>query len=289
MSILVDETTRILVQGITGTQGRFHTRKMLEYGSQVVAGVTPGKGGSTVERIPVFDTVAQATAETAPDAALLFVPPSRAADAMIEAADAGIPLIVCLTEGIPTLDVLRAYHCIRAHEAQLIGPNTAGVISPGKTKLGVMAGPIHRRGPVGVMSRSGTLSYEIVHQLSRLGVGQSTCVGIGGDVVTGLSFAELLPMFEADDETAGVILVGEIGGSAEQEAAAVIAREIRKPVVSYIAGRTAPAGRRMGHAGAIITGATETAQAKRAVLEEAGVTIVDDVADVGRVMARTLG
>lgn len=289
MSILVDETTRILVQGITGTQGRFHTRKMLEYGSQVVAGVTPGKGGSTVERIPVFDTVAQATAETAADAALLFVPPSRAADAMIEAADAGIPLIVCLTEGIPTLDVLRAYHCIRAHEAQLIGPNTAGVISPGKTKLGVMAGPIHRRGPVGVMSRSGTLSYEIVHQLSRLGVGQSTCVGIGGDVVTGLSFAELLPMFEADDETAGVILVGEIGGSAEQEAAAVIAREIRKPVVSYIAGRTAPAGRRMGHAGAIITGATETAQAKRAVLEEAGVTIVDDVADVGRVMARTLG
>jgi succinyl-CoA synthetase alpha subunit len=288
MSILIDRETRVVVQGITGNEGRFHTRQMLDYGTRIVAGVTPGKGGQAVEGVTVFDTVFEAVAETSADASIIFVPPAFAADAIMEAAEAGVFLIVCLTEGIPASDMLVARRYVDLRGARLVGPNTPGLISPGKSKLGVMAGYIHRPGPIGIISRSGTLTYEVVHQLTELGIGQSTCVGIGGDPIIGLSFSQLLPMFESDPETAGIILIGEIGGSAEEEAATIIADRIRKPVVAFIAGRTAPPGRRMGHAGAIITGSSGTATAKTAALRSAGVSIADSPAEIGAAMADRL-
>jgi len=281
MSILIDEATRVLVQGITGNEGRFHTRQMVEYGTRIVAGVTPGKGGQEVDGIPVFDTVADAVDETGANASILFVPPAFAADAIMEAAEAGADLVVCLTEGIPVHDMISVRRYLDLLGTRLIGPNTPGLISPGMCKLGVMAGYIHRPGPIGILSRSGTLTYEVVHQLTTSGVGQSTCVGIGGDQITGLSFAELLPMFEADPETTGIILIGEIGGSAEEEAATVIADRITKPVVGFIAGRTAPRGRRMGHAGAIITGGSGTASTKISAFREAGVIVAESPAEIG--------
>jgi succinyl-CoA synthetase alpha subunit len=288
MSILVDQNTTAIVQGITGNEGRFHTRQMLDYGTKIVGGVTPGKGGETVEGLPVYNTVSEAVAETAATASLIFVPPRFATDALMEAAEAGIALIVCLTEGIPTHDMIMARHYLDRRGTQLIGPNTPGLITPGQCKLGVMAGYIHTSGAVGIVSRSGTLTYEVVHQLSQAGVGQSTCVGIGGDQIIGLSFTDLLPMFEEDPQTQGVILIGEIGGTAEEAAAQFIAEEMRKPVVAFVAGRTAPPGRRMGHAGAIIMGGSGTAAAKIAALTEAGVTVVDSPAEIGMAMAAIL-
>jgi len=288
VSILIGQKTRALVQGITGQEGRFHTRQMLEYGTRIVAGVTPGKGGQEVEGVPVFDTVSDAVDATGANASILFVPPAFSADAILEAADAGLRLIVCLTEGIPVNDMLPVRKHLDIVGAQLIGPNTPGLISPGQCKLGVMAGYIHRPGPVGILSRSGTLTYEVVHQLTALGIGQSTCVGIGGDPIIGLSFVELLPMLEADPDTQGIVLIGEIGGSAEEDAAALIAQQVRKPVVAFVAGRTAPPGRRMGHAGAIISGGKGTAAAKIQALSEAGVSVVETPAEIGQVMADRL-
>jgi succinyl-CoA synthetase alpha subunit len=288
MSILVGSETRVLVQGITGNEGRFHTHQMLEYGTRIVAGVTPGKGGQDVESVPVFDTVAEAIAETHANASIIFVPPAFSADAILEASDAGIELVVCLTEGIPINDMLAVRRQLDLAGTQLIGPNTPGLISPGACKLGVMAGYIHQPGPVGIVSRSGTLTYEVVHQLTALGIGQSTCIGMGGDPIVGLSFSELLLMFEADPNTSGIILIGEIGGSAEEEAATVIARRITKPVVAFIAGQTAPPGRRMGHAGAIISGGSGTAAAKIEVLQQAGVKVAESPAEIGTSMAEIL-
>jgi succinyl-CoA synthetase alpha subunit len=285
MSILVNESTRAVVQGITGNEGRFHTQQMLEYGTNVVAGVTPGKGGQDVEGVPVFDTVSAAIAETDANASIIFVPPAFAADAILEAAEAGIELVVCLTEGIPTQEMLTVRRYLDLAGTKLIGPNTPGLISPGSCKLGVMAGYIHRPGSIGILSRSGTLTYEVVHQLTSLGIGQSTCVGIGGDPIIGLSFSDLLPMFEADPDTSGVILIGEIGGAAEEEAAAVIAECVSKPVVAFIAGQTAPPGRRMGHAGAIITGGSGTATAKMRALRDAGVAVAESPDVIGARMA----
>ena len=289
MSVLVGEGTRVLVQGITGNEGRFHTQRMLEYGTNVVAGVTPGKGGQEAEGVPVFDTVSEAVGASGANASTLFVPPAFAADAILEAAEAGIELIVCLTEGIPTHDMIDVRAYLDRRETLLIGPNTPGVISPGTCKLGVMAGYIHKPGPIGILSRSGTLTYEVVHQLTELEIGQSTCVGIGGDPIGGLSFAELLPMFEKDPDTEGIVLIGEIGGSAEEEAAAAIAESVTKPVVAFVAGRTAPPGRRMGHAGAIITGGSGTAEAKIAALREAGVHVAESPAEIGARAAEAIG
>jgi len=289
MSILINEKTRALVQGITGGEGRFHTERMLQDGTNIVGGVTPGKAGESVEGVPVFDSVADAVAETQANASILFVPPAFAADAILEAAEAGIELIVCLTEGIPVHDMLPARRYVDLVGAKLLGPNTPGLISPGQSKLGVMAGYIHKPGSIGIISRSGTLTYEVVHQLTALGIGQSTCVGIGGDPIVGLSYKELLPMFEADSETEGIILIGEIGGSAEEEAAELIKKEIRKPVVAFIAGRTAPPGRRMGHAGAIISGGSGTAEAKMTALTAAEVTVAASPAEIGAAMAERLG
>lgn len=288
MSILVDEKTRVLVQGITGREGSFHTQQMLAYGTNVVAGVTPGKGGQTVHDVPVFDTVAEAVEKTEPNAAMIFVPPRFAADAILEAAEGGIELVICLTEGIPVNDMVVVRRYLDIHGTKLIGPNTPGIISPGKAKLGLMAGYIHRQGGVGVMSRSGTLTYEAVNQLSQRGIGQSTCVGIGGDPIIGLSFIDLLEMFEDDEQTDAMVLIGEIGGNAEEEAASYIARKISKPIVSFIAGRTAPPGRRMGHAGAIVTGGTGTASAKISALSEAGVTVVESPAQIGSAIASVI-
>ena len=288
MSILIGDETRALVQGITGSEGRFHTERMLQDGTKIVAGVTPGKAGESVEGVPVFDTVADAVAETGANASILFVPPAFAADAIMEAAEARLDLVVCLTEGIPIQDMLIARRYVDLVGVKLIGPNTPGLISPGKSKLGVMASYIHRPGPIGIISRSGTLSYEVVHQLTTLGIGQSTCIGIGGDPIVGLSFSELLPIFETDEETVGIVLVGEIGGSAEEEAAVVISERISKPVVAFIAGRTAPPGRQMGHAGAIITEGLGTAEAKVSALREAGADVAVSPAEIGARMARQL-
>jgi len=288
MSILIGSKTRVLVQGITGNEGRFHTQQMLEYGTQIVAGVTPGKGGQDVEGILVFDTVFEAVAATGANASIIFVPPAFSADAILEAADAGIELVVCLTEGIPVNDMLAIRKHLDIVGVKLVGPNTPGLISPGKCKLGVMAGYIHQPGPIGILSRSGTLTYEVVHQLTSLGIGQSTCVGIGGDQIIGLSFSELLPMFEVDPDTQGIILIGEIGGSAEEEAAELIARQISKPVVAFIAGQTAPPGRRMGHPGAIISGGSGTAAAKIEALRKAGVKVAENPAEIGALMASNL-
>lgn len=285
MSILIGNDTRVLVQGITGNEGRFHTLQMAEYGTRIVAGVTPGKGGQDVEGIPVFDTVSEAVEDTGANASIIFVPPAFSADAILEAADAGIELVVCLTEGIPVNDMLPVCKHLDAVGVKLIGPNTPGLISPGQCKLGVMAGYIHQPGPIGILSRSGTLTYEVVHQLTSLGIGQSTCVGIGGDQIVGLSFSELLPMFEADSNTSGIILIGEIGGTAEQEAAEVIADCVTKPVVAFIAGQTAPPGRRMGHAGAIISRGSGTALAKIKALQAADVKVAPSPAEIGVLMA----
>jgi len=289
VSILVDRSTRVLVQGLTGREGTFHAGRMIEYGTDVRAGVTPGKGGTRHLGRPVFDTVAEAVRAEGVDASVIFVPAVSAPAAIIEAASAGIGLIVCITEGIPALDMVRVKASLRGTRARLIGPNTPGVISPGLTKLGIMPGPIHKPGPVGVISRSGTLTYEAVNQLSLLGLGQSTAVGIGGDPIVGLSFADLLEMFENDPETEAVVLIGEIGGSAEEQAARLIRGGFGKPVVGYVAGLTAPPGRRMGHAGAIISGGSGTAARKIEVLEDAGVRVVRNPARIGQAAAAALG
>jgi succinyl-CoA synthetase alpha subunit len=281
MSILVDSQTRVLVQGITGHAGAFHARGMLEYGTRLVAGVTPGKGGTAVDGVPVFDTVGQAVAETQADASVIFVPAPFAPDAILEAADAGLGLVVCITEGIPALAAARMREQIRRTGCRLIGPNCPGVITPGQCKAGIMPGYIHCPGSVGVVSRSGTLTYETIWQLSELGLGQSTAVGIGGDSVIGTDFVDVLELFERDDQTQAVVMIGEIGGRAEQRAADFIRRECSKPVVAFIAGSGAPAGRRMGHAGAIVAGASGTAEAKMAALREAGAHVVENPAQIG--------
>lgn len=288
MAIWVSDETRLLVQGITGKEGTFHALGCRDYGTQVVAGVTPGKGGQDVEGIPVFDSVEEARQQTGANASMIFVPPSFAADAVMEAAAAGIELVVCITEGIPVADMLKVKAFLRHHPTRLIGPNCPGVISPGQAKIGIMPGHIHERGKVGVISRSGTLTYEAVWQLSNAGLGQSTCVGIGGDPVNGTSFIGVLEAFAEDPETEAVILIGEIGGSAEEEAAAWIREHFDRPVAGFIAGRTAPPGRRMGHAGAIVSGGSGTAEAKMEAMREAGITVVESPAELGSTVARLL-
>jgi succinyl-CoA synthetase alpha subunit len=280
MSILVDKDTRVLCQGITGQAGRFHTRQCIDYGTQVVGGVTPGKGGTTVEGVPVFDTVTEAVEATGADATMIFVPAPSAADAILEAADAGVRLVVAITEGIPVLDMVRVHEVISRTSTVLIGPNCPGIITPEECKIGIMPGYVHRRGPIGVISRSGTLTYEAVWQLTNLGLGQSTCVGLGGDPIVGTSFVDLLRRFASDPQTTGVLLIGEIGGPAEEEAAAYIRDHLRKPVAAFIAGRTAPPGKRMGHAGAIISGGQGTAAEKIAALGAAGVVVAQSPAEM---------
>jgi len=281
MSILVDEKTRVVVQGITGNEGMFHTRQMVEYGTKVVAGVTPAKGGQDIDGVPVFNTVSEAVTKAGATASAIFVPPAFAADAILEAAEAGVSLIVCLTEGIPTLDMVMVRAYLKEKGVSLVGPNTPGIISPGKCKIGVMAGYIHKPGAVGIISRSGTLTYEVVDQLTKKGIGQSTCVGIGGDQIIGLNFVDLLAMFERDPGTEAVIMIGEIGGTAEEEAAQFIEKHVHKPVLAFVAGLTAPPGRRMGHAGAIIAGGRGTAKEKMEALGKAGVKVVRNPALVG--------
>jgi succinyl-CoA synthetase alpha subunit len=290
VSILVDADSRVLVQGITGTEGSFHTRQCIDYGTKVVAGVTPGKGGQTfADTVPVFNTVAEAQTKTDADVSLIFVPPMFAADAIKEAAAAGVRLALCITEGIPTLDMVEALAYCLDRGTRVIGPNCPGVISPGKCKAGIMPGFVHEQGIVGVISRSGTLTYEAVDQLTRVGLGQSTSVGIGGDPVNGTSFRDCLEMFAEDEETKGVVLIGEIGGSAEEEAAEYLADDYPLPVVAFIAGRSAPPGKRMGHAGAIIAGGKGTADEKMHVLSEAGATVVESPSVIGDAMAEILG
>jgi succinyl-CoA synthetase alpha subunit len=288
VSILIDGNTRVIVQGITGGEGAFHTRQMLEYGTKVVAGVTPGKGGQSIEGVPVFNSVRDAFAATGANASAIFVPPAFAADAIMEAAEAGLSLAVCLTEGIPTLDMIAVRHYVKEKKVRLIGPNTPGVISPGKSKVGVMAGYIHRAGHVGIVSRSGTLTYEVVDQLSKLGVGQSSCVGIGGDPIIGLSFTDVLELFQADTETAAVVMIGEIGGAQEEAAAVFCQSRMTKPLVAFIAGLTAPPERRMGHAGAIISRGVGGASEKIKALEAAGVRVVKNPAEVGLTVTQVL-
>ena len=289
MSILVDESTRVVVQGITGKEGSFHAQRCREYGTRVVGGVTPGKGGTTHEGFPVWNSVLEAVRAEGANCALIFVPPPAAADAVMEAADAEIPLIACITEGIPVLDTVRARAYLASRRSRLIGPNCPGLISPGKAKVGIMPGHIHREGEVGVVSRSGTLTYEVVHQLSLRGIGQSTCVGIGGDPVIGTNFIDVLRLFQADRGTAAIVLIGEIGGSAEEEAAAFIKSAVTKPVISFICGQTAPPERRMGHAGAIIAGGKGTAAEKMKALADAGANMVESPAEMGATVARVLG
>jgi succinyl-CoA synthetase alpha subunit len=281
MSILVDEKTRVVVQGITGREGTFHTIQMLKYGTVVAAGMTPGKKGKSVEGVPVYNTVHEAVKHEAVNASCIFVPPLFAADAIVEAAAEGLAVIVCITEGIPALDMVSVASYLRHKQSVLIGPNCPGIISPDKTKLGIMPGPIHRQGSIGVISRSGTLTYEVVDQLTRAGLGQSTCIGIGGDAVIGTSFVDHLKLFKDDPQTEGVVIIGEIGGTAEEEAAEYIRREFRKPVIAFIAGQTAPPDKRMGHAGAIISGGKGTAQGKIKALEEAGITVVRNLGRLG--------
>jgi succinyl-CoA synthetase alpha subunit len=288
MSILVDENTRVVVQGITGREGTFHTEQMLRYGTTVAAGVTPGKGGQSIEGVPVFNSVQQAVEQEDVNAACIFVPPPFAADAVMEAASAGIGVTVCITEGIPTLDMVRVASFLKTHETVLIGPNCPGIISPGKTKVGIMPGPIHRPGTIGVISRSGTLTYEVVDQLTRAGLGQSTCIGIGGDPIIGTSFIDHLGRFEEDPDTEAVVLIGEIGGSAEEEAAEYVKAEISKPVVAFIAGRTAPPGKRMGHAGAIISGGKGRAEDKIAAFESAGIPVAHNLGTLGETVLEVL-
>ena len=288
MSILVDGNTRLLVQGITGSEGSFHTQRCIEYGTKVVAGVTPGKGGSQHLGVPVFNTVEKAMAETGADASLMFVPPAFATDGILEAIDAGMPLVVCITEGIPVLDMAKVHHYLKGKAARLIGPNCPGVMSPGKCKAGIMVGEIHLPGNVGVVSRSGTLTYDVVAQLTGLGIGQSTCVGIGGDALPGSTFVDILGLFEADQDTKAVVLIGEIGGTMEQEAAEFISHRMTKPVVAFIAGSTAPPGKRMGHAGAIITGSAGRASEKTRALSQAGASVAPSPAEVGLTTQKVL-
>jgi succinyl-CoA synthetase alpha subunit len=289
VSILVNEQTRVIVQGLTGREGGFHASQMIAYGTKVVAGVTPGKGGTLHNDVAVFNTVAEAARETHANAAAIFVPPPFAADAILETIDAGLLLVVCITEGVPTLDMVRVAAALRGSQSRLIGPNCPGIISPGKCKIGIMPGQIHREGHVGVVSRSGTLTYEAVGQLTHLGIGQSTCIGIGGDPIIGTSFLDAIRLFNDDPDTHAIIMIGEIGGNAEQQAAEFIRGRVRKPVVGFIAGQTAPPGRRMGHAGAIISGGTGTAKEKYEVMGAAGIHCVQSPADIGQTLAGVLG
>jgi succinyl-CoA synthetase alpha subunit len=288
MSILVNQETRVICQGITGGAGAFHTKGCLEYGTQMVGGVTPGKGGQTVEDLPVFDTVEQAVAETGATATMIFVPAPFTADAILEAADAGIEVIAAITEGVPVMDMIRVFETVKERGITLIGPNCPGLITPEECKMGIMPGYIHQKGKVGVMSRSGTLTYEAVWQTSNLGLGQSTCVGLGGDPIVGTSFIDLLQLYEADDQTEAILMIGEIGGSAEEEAAAYVAENVTKPVAAFVAGRTAPPGKRMGHAGAIISGGKGTAEEKIAALEGAGIEVAQSPADMGQAVQRAM-
>jgi len=298
MSVLVNKDTRLLVQGITGSEGTFHTSKILEYGTNVVAGVTPGKGGSMYHGnekdhfcrpVPVFNTVRDAVEKTEANTSVIFVPAPFAGDAIMEAADAGLKVIICITEGIPVNDMMKAYAFVKEKGAVLVGPNCPGVITPGEAKIGIMPGFIHKKGTIGVVSRSGTLTYEAVHQLTAVGLGQSTCIGIGGDPIIGTRFIDAVKMFAKDDETEGLVMIGEIGGSAEEEAAEYIRKYFKKPVVGFIAGRTAPPGRRMGHAGAIVSGGKGTAEDKIRVMEAAGIHVVSNPGDIGQAMLNALG
>lgn len=298
MSVLVNKDTRLVVQGITGGEGTFHTSQILEYGTNVVAGVTPGKGGMLYNGnekdqfcrpVPVFDTVHDAVEKAEANATVIFVPAPFAADAIMEAAAAGLKVIICITEGIPVNDMMKAYSFVQEKGAVLVGPNCPGVITPGEAKVGIMPGFIHKKGSIGVVSRSGTLTYEAVHQLTEVGLGQSTCIGIGGDPIIGTRFLDAIKMFAKDDETEGLVMIGEIGGSAEEEAAEYIKRHFKKPVVGFIAGRTAPPGRRMGHAGAIVSGGKGTAEEKIKAMEAAGINVVENPADIGQAMLKALG
>jgi succinyl-CoA synthetase alpha subunit len=288
MSILINKQTRVICQGITGKVGQFHTKGCLEYGTKMVGGVTPGKRGEKVEGLPVFDTVFEAVDATGADATMIFVPPAFTADAILEAVDAGIKTVVAITEGVPVLDMARVYDVVRHSASRLVGPNCPGVITPEECKIGIMPGYIHKKGPVGLMSRSGTLTYEAVWQLSNLGLGQSTCIGLGGDPIVGTSFIDLLAKFEADPATEAILMIGEIGGTAEEEAAAYVKQHVTKPVAAFIAGRTAPPGKRMGHAGAIITGGKGTAADKVAALESAGIVVAESPADMGTAVKRAM-
>ena len=289
MSVLIDKNTRLIVQGITGKEGTFHTLQMIEYGTNVVGGVTPGKGGTTHEGVPVFNTVAEAVRETGANASVIYVPPAFAADAIMEAAAAEIPLVVAITEGIPVSDMVKVKEFLRDKKTRMIGPNCPGIIAPGKCKIGIMPGHIHKEGRIGVVSRSGTLTYEAVGQLTALGLGQSTAIGIGGDPIVGTTHTDALRLFQEDDETDAIVMIGEIGGTAEEDAAAFAKDNVKKPIVAFIAGQTAPPGRRMGHAGAIISGGKGTAAEKMKALREAGIRVVESPADIGKAVQEVLG
>lgn len=288
MSILINKDTKVICQGITGTHGAFHTKQMVEYGTKMVGGVTPGKGGTDVEGVPVFDTVEEAVRETEANASVIYVPAPFAADAIVEAVDSGLDLVICITEGVPVIDMLKVKRYMEGKSVRLVGPNCPGVITPDECKIGIMPGYIHKKGNVGVVSRSGTLTYEAVHQLTTLGIGQSTCVGIGGDPINGSNFIDVISLFNEDPDTEGIVMIGEIGGTAEEEAAEYIKANVEKPIVGFIAGMTAPAGKRMGHAGAIISGGKGTASEKIAALEAAGITVAKSPADIGKMMAERL-